>query len=184
MRPDLILDPSQLDLTRPLADVQTIRAINPHRHELELVSAVVFLDLERRVVAGYLDISPDAFWVRGHFPGHPIMPGVLMLEAAAQVCSYYVVTQRVMEGKILGLGGFEEVRYRATVRPGDRLVIVGRGEKLNRRQTLFHVQGFVGDTMVFHGNILGVPVVREDSVRPASENIQQPSRNRSDTIGC
>ena len=54
------------------------------------------------------------------------------------------------------------VRFRSTVRPGDRLVLVGKEVKLHRRQAIFNVQGFVGDTMVFHADVLGVPLQRKE----------------------
>ena len=65
--------------------------------------------------------------MRGHMPDYPLLPGVLMCEAAAQLCSYYVVTQGLLQGDFIGFGGMENVRFRGTVRPGDRLVLVGKG---------------------------------------------------------
>jgi 3-hydroxyacyl-[acyl-carrier-protein] dehydratase len=53
------------------------------------------------------------------------------------------------------------VRFRNPVRPGDRLLLVGKAIRLNRRQTIFNVQGFVGGTMVFHADVIGVPLVRK-----------------------
>jgi 3-hydroxyacyl-[acyl-carrier-protein] dehydratase len=58
----------------------------------------------------------------------------------------------------------EDVRFRGIVRPGDRLVLVGKVMKLHRRQTIFDVQGFVGTTMVFHANIIGVPMSRKEGI--------------------
>lgn len=161
MRPDPILDPTALDLDNVLADRAALREVNPHRHEMEQVDAVVHLDGAAGTVAGYLDIAEDAFWARGHFPGYPLMPGVLMCEAAAQMCSYYITKFDVMPGKLIGLAGFDNVRFRAAVRPGDRLVLVGRAVRLNRRQSTFHCQGFVKDVMVFHADISALPILRE-----------------------
>ena len=62
------------------------------------------------------------------------------------------------EGNIVGFGGLENVRFRAAVRPGDRLVVVGQGVKVHRRQSLFTVQGFVGPNMAFHADVIGVPL--------------------------
>ena len=93
-------------------------------------------------------------------PGYPLLPGVLMCEAAAQMCSYYITTQGLMEKEFLGFGGLENVRFRVPVRPGDRLLLIGKGMKMNRRQTIFNVQGFVGSTMVFHADVLGVAMSR------------------------
>jgi 3-hydroxyacyl-[acyl-carrier-protein] dehydratase len=56
----------------------------------------------------------------------------------------------------------ENVRFRGLVRPGDRLVLVAKAIRPHRRQAVINVQGFVGSTMVFHGDILGVPMMRKE----------------------
>src|SRR5207247_7972839 len=105
-----------------------------------------------------------------HFPNRPLLPGVLMCEAGAQLCSYYAATQRVMdEGTILGFGGLEEVRFRGPVRPGDRLVLVGKALRLNRRQSRFNVQGFVGGQMVFHAGIIGIALALPPGACPCAD---------------
>jgi 3-hydroxyacyl-[acyl-carrier-protein] dehydratase len=162
MPPIVHLDPTRLDLSRTLADKEAIRRVNPQRFELEQLDAIVYVDPVNHVVAGYKDVRPDEFWVRGHMPEYPLLPGVLMCEAAAQLCTYYIATSGLMRGDFIGFGGLENVRFRAPVRPGDRLVLIGKGTKINRRQSIFNVQGFVGDTMVFHADILGVPLVRKE----------------------
>ena len=55
------------------------------------------------------------------------------------------------------------MRFRGPVHPGDRLVLVGKGTRMNRRQTVFNVQGFVGNTMVFHADVIGVPLMMPGS---------------------
>ncbi len=72
-------------------------------------------------------------------------------------------------GSILGFGGLENVRFRGTVRPGDRLVLLGKGIKLHRRQTIFNVQGFVGKSLVFHADIIGVQFHTRDAGAPPGE---------------
>jgi len=129
---------------------------------MEQLTAIVCVDTTEHVIAGYKDVADDEFWVRGHMPGYPLLPGVLMCEAAAQLCSYYITTTGLMEGDFIGFGGLENVRFRAPVRIGDRLVLVGKAIKLNRRQTVFNVQGFVNSTMVFHADVLGMPLVRKE----------------------
>src|SRR4051812_42265941 len=138
MPPPLILDPATLDLSSVVADRAAIRAVNPQRFEMEQVDAIVHIDTDLRIAVGYKDVRDDEFWCRGHMPGMPLLPGVLMCEAAAQLCSYYIMTQGLMgEGNIVGFGGLENVRFRAAVRPGDRLVMVAQGAKLHRRQSQF-----------------------------------------------
>jgi 3-hydroxyacyl-[acyl-carrier-protein] dehydratase len=161
MPPVLHLDPATLDLNKVTAGKHAIRTVNPQRFEMEQLTAIVHVDSEQHVIAGYKDVGGDEFWVRGHMPGYPLLPGVLMCEAAAQLCSYYISTTGLMQGDFIGFGGLENVRFRAPVRIGDRLVLVGKAIKLNRRQTIFNVQGFVGTAMVFHADVLGVPLIRK-----------------------
>ena len=162
MPPEYHLDPARLDVGRVLADQDAIRRVNPQRFDMEQLTAIIYMDREQHVVAGYKDVRPDEFWVRGHMPDYPLLPGVLMCEAAAQLCAYYIVTNGLMLGDYIGFGGLENVRFRSPVRPGDRFLLVGKATRLNRRQTVFNVQGFVGGTMVFHADIIGVPLVRKE----------------------
>ncbi|HEX5270836.1 MAG TPA: 3-hydroxyacyl-ACP dehydratase FabZ family protein [Gemmataceae bacterium] len=160
MPPVLNFDPSQLDLTRVVADQEAIRGVLPQRFEMLQLNAVVHVDTDRELIAGYKDVRPDEFWVRGHMPGAPLLPGVLMCEAAAQLASFYIVKYSgLLDGRgFIGFGGMENVRFRAPVRPGDRLVMVAKGLKLRRRQSVFNIQGFVGTTMAFHVDVIGVPM--------------------------
>jgi 3-hydroxyacyl-[acyl-carrier-protein] dehydratase len=166
MPPELHFDLSRLDFSRVLADREQIRQVNPQRFEMEQLSGILFLDREKHLIVGYKDVAAEEFWVRGHMPGYPLLPGVLMCEAAAQLCSYYVVSSGLLKGDFIGFGGMENVRFRGPVRPGDRLVLVGKVIRLNRRQTLVNVQGFVGSVMVFHADVLGMPLTRSDSFKP------------------
>jgi 3-hydroxyacyl-[acyl-carrier-protein] dehydratase len=162
MPPELHFDPAGLDFQQVLADQEAIRKVNPQRFDMEQLTAIVYMDPANHIVAGYKDVRADEFWVRGHMPEYPLMPGVLMCEAAAQLCSYYIVTQGLMQGDFIGFGGLENVRFRSTVRPGDRLVLIGKCIKLHRKQTIFNVQGFVGSMMAFHADVIGVPLLRRE----------------------
>lgn len=163
MPPEHHFDPGALDLLHVVADREAIRAINPQRFEMEQLDAVVYVDTVHHVIAGFKDVRDDEFWVRGHMPGYPLLPGVLMCEAAAQLCSFYITNYKIMQDMdFIGFGGLENVRFRSPVRPGDRLILVGKAVKIHRRQTIFNVQAFVGATMVFHGDVLGVPLHRRE----------------------
>jgi 3-hydroxyacyl-[acyl-carrier-protein] dehydratase len=161
MPPEFHVAPGSLDLGRVLADAEAIRRVNPQRFEMEQLTAIVHVDPEQHLVAGFKDVRPDEFWVRGHMPDYPLLPGVLLCEAAAQLCAYYITTHGLMYGDYIGFGGLENVRFRGVVRPGDRLLLVGKALRINRRQAVFNVQGFVNGTMVFHADIIGVPLVRK-----------------------
>src|SRR5262245_7385491 len=101
MPPPLIVDPMSLDLSRVVADREAIRRVNPQRFELEQLTAIVLMDREQEIIAGYKDVGADEFWVRGHLPDYPLLPGVLICEAAAQLCSYYIVKVGMVESGFL-----------------------------------------------------------------------------------
>src|ERR1700722_16355968 len=153
MPPELIMDPLQIDTRQGVCDREGLRAINPQRREMEQLDSIVYIDRVGHVCIGYKDVRDDEFWVRGHMPDYPLMPGVLMCEAAAQLVSYYyMVTSELKAGDFVGFGGMENVRFRGPVKPGDRLLLVGKGLRVHRRQTIFNVQGFVGKSLVFHAD--------------------------------
>ena len=168
MPADAPYDPSNYDFTRPLMDIEAIRAINPHRFEMELLTAVVAMDPLEHVVVGYKDLTASDFWVRGHMPGFPLMPGVLMCEAAAQLTVLYVQHQKITdEGALMALGGIEEARFHRQVRPGERLVMVGTGIRVHRRMTKFKVTGYVGTEKAFETVMIGVPIGKLEDLKGA-----------------
>jgi len=158
MPPVPIVDPATIDTSKVIADLEEIRRTNPQRFEMEQLTAIVYLSPEEKLVIGYKDIGQDEFWVRGHMPGFPLMPGVVICEAAAQICSFFCAKIRLVEDSFIGFGGMEDVRFRGMVKPGDRLILVSKAIRVHRRQTIFDTQGFVDGNMVFHGRIIGVPL--------------------------
>lgn len=164
MPPAPLVDPDSIDTSRILLGREQIRQLIPQRFEMEQLTAIVLLDEKEKLIIGYKDVAQDEFWVRGHMPDYPLMPGVLICEAAAQLASCYSVVTKLIHEGFIGFGGMEEVRFRGQVRPGDRLVLVGKGLRLHRRQTIFDVQGFVEGNMVFHGQMIGVTLsTREET---------------------
>ncbi len=116
MPPPLILDPATLDLNTILADREAIRRVNLQRFPMEQLDAICLVDPTQQLIIGYKDVRPDEFWVPGHFPGDPLLPGILMCEAAAQLASYYTIVQKVAPHNKIGFGGMDDVRFRAPVR--------------------------------------------------------------------
>jgi len=158
MPPPAIIKPSEVDFTRVIADADAIRAVNPQRFEMEALTAIVMMDPVTKIAVAYKDVRLDEFWVRGHMPGDPLMPGVMMCEAAAQLCSYYLMKHKVFDSDYVGLGGLDEAQFRQPVRPGDRLVLAARLTRERKFIAQSDVQGFVGDTMVFDAIVKGVPL--------------------------
>jgi 3-hydroxyacyl-[acyl-carrier-protein] dehydratase len=156
---ELIVDPAELDCSQIVAGIDVIREFIPQRGPLEQLTAIVVDDVNRHLCVGYKDASRDEYWVSGHMPGMPVMPGVLICEAAAQVFSYFVQRHDLSGVQLIGFGGLDNVRFRGVVRPGDRLVVACSLTKL-RRGRIMHCdfQAFVGTTLVCEGSLKGIPL--------------------------
>src|ERR1044071_7415132 len=126
---------------------------------MEQLTAIVYEDMVRHVCAGYKDISDQEFWVRGHMPGMPLMPGVIMLEAVAQLCSYVSQKYDLLGADMVGFGGLEDVRFRDPILPGDRLIVMCALDKIRRgRMIVCRFQGVVGESVVVEGILKGIPI--------------------------
>ena len=123
MPQELFININEIDINDIEIDREGIRAVNPHRYEMEQLNGIIKFDPENKIIIGFKEVKDDEFWVRGHIPGRPLFPGVLMMEAAAQLCTYYY--KRVIEDdRFLGFGGIDKVKFRGKVIPGDRFIIV------------------------------------------------------------
>jgi len=158
MPPQTLFDISKIDLNKTVVTREEIYKVNPHAHEFALLDGFSHIDRANMEMIAYVDMKMQDFWVRGHIPGRPIFPGVLMIESAAQMISYFVMTAEKFEG-FLGFGAVDEVKFRGQVKPGDRLVLVGKMTEIRgKRRARGAVQGFVGDQMVFEGIITGMVI--------------------------
>lgn len=165
---EFLIDLSQIDLNRTIADLEAIRRYNPQRYEMEQLTAIVHEDPVGMICVGYKDIGPNEFWIRGHMPGMPLMPGVIMCEAAAQLCSYYAQRHKFLgENMILGFGGLEGVKFRDLVRPGDRLVMAAQMIKTRpNRMIIARFQGYVRGNLVLEGELKGIPLPSDGAIPP------------------
>lgn len=100
--------------------IKEIEEIIPHRHPFLLVDRIEELEPGVRAV-GYKAITYDEAFFRGHFPGNPVMPGVLMIEALAQTGAVAILSQESMKGKTAYFGGINQAKFKQMVRPGDLL---------------------------------------------------------------
>ena len=153
------VDLDNIDLNNVVADIEAIRKYNPQRFEMEQLTAIVHEDPDKIQCVGYKDITRDEFWVKGHMPNMPLMPGVVMLEAAAQLCSYFSQKYDLLGSKMVGFGGLDDVRFRGVVTPGDKLVLMVKMIKNRRgRMIVAAFQGVVGENIVLEGTLRGIPI--------------------------
>ena len=118
------------DLQLPL-DVQAIQRIIPHRFPILLVDRIVELEPGQRAV-GLKNVSTNEWFFEGHFPGNPIMPGVLIVEALAQTGAVAALSADEFSGKLGLFAGIDGVRFRRQVVPGDQLRLDVEMERLRR----------------------------------------------------
>ena len=154
MPAEFIVPLDQIDANRVQYDIEAIRRCNPQRFEMEQLDGVVHIDTDEGFAVGYKDVTDDEFWVKGHIPERPLLPGVLMCEAAAQLCSFYY-NEVVENDKFLGFGGLQDVKFRRPVEPGCRLIIVAKAQDMRPRRAVFPCQAFVEGKMVFECVVIG-----------------------------
>ena len=157
MPPQLLVESSSYSLDNVVMSLDEVRKHNPQRYEMEQLSGVLKFDPEAGEIVCFKELKQDEFWVRGHIPGRPLMPGVIMIEAAAQMCSLYFSLVSSMD-KFIGFGGVDGVKFRGTVLPGDTLILQGKPLEIRPRRAVFDTIGLVGDRLVFQAQITGMPV--------------------------
>ncbi len=133
-------------------DIQEIKAIIPHRYPFLLVDRITELEEGRRAV-GIKNVTANEPYFNGHFPDYPVMPGVLIVEALAQVGAVAVLHRAENRGKLALFAGIDKFRFREQVKPGDTLTLevtftrlkgpIGKGRGTAR----------VGDKVVAEGEL-------------------------------
>lgn len=109
-----------------MMDINEIREYLPHRYPFLLVDRVTSLDIEGKRISAYKNVTINEPFFNGHFPEHPIMPGVLIIEAMAQaagILGFKMLDAKPADGTLYVFCGSDKLRFRRQVRPGDQLVL-------------------------------------------------------------
>lgn len=116
-----------------LLTTSQIEALIPHRWPFLLVDRIVEEDRDRGYIRGEKGVTATEWFFQGHFPGLPVMPGVLQVEALAQTMAVYVARTEGFGSRMGLFAAIDEVRFKRIVQPGDRLTLEVTMEKLGRR---------------------------------------------------
>jgi 3-hydroxyacyl-[acyl-carrier-protein] dehydratase len=125
------LDP--LAMPGTVHTTREIEALIPHRWPILMVDRIVEYDAEAKRIVGIKGVTATEWWAQGHFPGLPVMPGVLQVEALAQTMAVYVAKQPGFGDRIGLFAAIDETRFKRVVVPGDTLRLEVTMEKLGSR---------------------------------------------------
>lgn len=138
--------------TDALLDIQQIAKILPHRYPFLLVDKVIEIEGDTRI-KGIKNVSFNEQFFQGHFPGTPIMPGVLIVEAMAQVSGLLFAQRREHTGKLAVLLSMDKVKLRKSVVPGDQLILTAETVRMRKRTAHCRCKAMVGEQIVAEAQI-------------------------------
>ena len=134
-------------------DIRQIMDWLPHRYRMLLVDRILELEPMVRAV-GYKNLTVNEEFFQGHFPGNPVMPGVLMIEAMAQLGGMVVLASGEFAHKTPYLTGVDKLRFRRPVVPGDRLMMEATVLKARRNMGWVEASARVDDNLVCSGELM------------------------------
>lgn len=137
----------------PALNSQEILQILPHRYPFMLVDRILECDDEKRIV-GIKNLTFNEIFFQGHFPGQPVMPGVLQMEAMAQVAGILLNRMFGGEGKIAYFAAIDNARFRRPVVPGDQLRMEIEIIKAKPRLSKVHAKAFVDEQLVSEADLM------------------------------
>lgn len=159
-----IFDISHVDLSRAMFDREAIEAVIPQRGLMAMLDAVLWTNDAGTQAVAIKNVRHDEFWADGHIPGRPIMPGVLMIEAAAQLSSF-VYYRRSKTSSFAGFTRIQDTVFRGIVEPGDTLILLSEAIKYNPKRFITRSQGLVNNEVVFEGTLTGMVFPGFDELR-------------------
>lgn len=148
---------SGIDLSQVVVSSDEVGRLNPQCGHMRHLDHVIWYSPDFTQILGVKNVRPDEFWVAGHIPGRPLLPGVIMIEAAAQLASV-LYRYRTKESRFLAFTRVDDTSFRAQVVPGDRLLLLAVEEKFQPRRFVSRVQGIVDGQIAFESTITGMVV--------------------------
>ncbi len=156
MPPPLLIDLDSVDLDALAMSKPQIYELLPHRHEFQVLDGVCMYDLPGQRIITFVDITSQDWWVKAHVEGRPLLPGVLMLEMAAQSAAVLAKLAGITE--FLGFGGVVQCKFRDTVVPPARLYLLCVGVDYRSRRIISNTQGVRDGRLVFEAEITGLTI--------------------------
>jgi 3-hydroxyacyl-[acyl-carrier-protein] dehydratase len=145
-------------------DAEGIQRILPHRYPFLLVDRVIDLDPPHRAV-GIKQVTVNEPFFQGHFPGYPVMPGVLIVEAMAQVGGVAVLSSEDYQDKLALFAGIDNVRFKRQVRPGDTLRLEVELQQIRRGIGMGSGTATVEGELACRGDIMFALVDKPEALR-------------------
>jgi len=139
-------------IDEPMLDIRQVQRILPHRYPFLMIDRVIELDGDRRAV-GIKNVTINEPFFQGHYPGQPVMPGVLILEAMAQLSGILLSRRLDNTGKVAMLVSMDRVKIRRAARPGDQLVIETESLHVRRRTGHCRCRTMIGENLAAEAEI-------------------------------